>query len=88
MRLNLRRFRAHGSTGIAVHGVGTSDEWPFVPLHPDFDPAHTGCFAAGQVVCVDSLIASEGTETVTLETQLLVAETGVERLDTFPWEDA
>ena len=27
-----------------VHGVGMADEWPFVPLHPDFDRNYTGHF--------------------------------------------
>lgn len=73
--------------GVAVHGVGMADEWPFVPLHPDFDPGYTGEFASGQVVCVESLIATEGTESIKLETQILVTDHGAERLDTFPWED-
>lgn len=64
-----------------------ADEWPFVPLHPDFDPAYGGQFAAGRVICVESLIAAEGTESVKLETQVLVTETGAERLDSFPWEN-
>jgi Xaa-Pro dipeptidase len=57
-----------------------------VPLHPDF-PAYVGRFEAGQVNCVESLIGAEGTESVKLETQVLVTEKGPERLDSFPWED-
>jgi Xaa-Pro dipeptidase len=64
-----------------------ADEWPFVVLHPDFDPAYEGRFETGQVVCVQSLIGAEGTECVNLETQVLVSETGMERLDSFPWKD-
>ena len=71
---------------LALHGVGMADEWPVVPLHVDFDSAHAGRFESGQVVCVESLIAAEGTESVKLETQVLVTETGAERLDRFPWE--
>lgn len=71
---------------LAAHGVGMADEWPVIPLHPDFASAHAGCFETGQVICVESLIAAEGTESVKLETQVLVTETGAERLDTFPWE--
>ena len=72
---------------ICLHGVGMADEWPLVPLHPDFDPGYTGRFEAGQVICVESLIGAEGTESVKLETQVLVTETGAEGLDSFPWED-
>lgn len=72
---------------VAAHGVGMADEWPFVLLHPDFDPAYEGQFEAGQVICVESLIGAEGTESIKLETQALVTETGAERMDSFPWED-
>ena len=72
---------------VAVHGVGMADEWPFVLLHPDFDPAYEGQFEAGQVVCVESLIGAKGTESIKLETQVLVTDTGAERLDSFPWEE-
>ncbi|CUJ87780.1 putative peptidase [Ruegeria denitrificans] len=72
---------------LAVHGVGMADEWPVVPLHVDWGPgATTGCFESGQVVCVESLIAEEGSESIKLETQVLVTETGAERLDSFPFE--
>ncbi|MDH3668549.1 MAG: Xaa-Pro peptidase family protein [Paracoccaceae bacterium] len=72
---------------LAVHGVGMADEWPVVPLHPDFASAQSGRFEAGMVVCVESLIGEQGSESVKLETQVLVTETGTERLDSFPWED-
>lgn len=71
---------------LAAHGVGMADEWPVVLLHPDFDHNHAGSFEAGQVICIESLIAAEGTESVKLETQVLITETGAQRLDSFPWE--
>jgi len=73
---------------VAVHGVGMADEWPVVLLHPDFEHNHGGRFEEGMVVCVESLIGEEGSESVKLETQVLVTETGAgaERLDSFPWE--
>jgi Xaa-Pro dipeptidase len=71
---------------LAAHGVGMADEWPVIPLHPDFASAHAGAFEVGQVICVESLIANQGSESVKLETQVLVTATGTERLDTFPWE--
>ncbi|MGB3315274.1 MAG: Xaa-Pro peptidase family protein [Albidovulum sp.] len=70
---------------LAVHGVGMADEWPVVPLHVDWGPgAMSGQFEPGMVVCIESLIAEAGSESVKLETQVLVTETGAERLDTFP----
>jgi len=46
----------------------------------------SGQFEPGMVVCVESLIAEAGSESVKLETQVLVTESGYERLDTFPFE--
>ncbi len=71
---------------LAVHGIGLVDEWPVVPLHPDFETAHGGCFEENMAVCVESLIAEKGSESIKLETQVLITAQGVERLDTFPWE--
>ena len=73
---------------LAVHGVGMADEWPVVPLHTDFEHAHSGRFETNMVVCVESLVAVAGSESVKLETQVLVTANGAERLDSFPWEDA
>lgn len=73
---------------LAAHGVGMADEWPVIPLHLDFDDAATsGVFEPGMVICVESLVAEQGSESVKLETQVLVTETGIERLESFPWED-
>ena len=71
---------------LAAHGVGMADEWPVVLLRPDFAASHGGQFEQNMVVCVESLIAEEGTESIKLETQVLITESGAERLDSFPWE--
>lgn len=62
------------------------DEWPIVLPHPDFANNHGGMFEQGMVICVESLTAEEGSESIKLETQVLVTEQGVKRLDSFPWE--
>jgi Xaa-Pro aminopeptidase len=72
---------------LAAHGVGMADEWPVIALHPDFADSQSGTFEAGQVICVESLIADAHSESVKLETQVLITDTGTERLDSFPWED-
>ena len=72
---------------LAVHGVGLADEWPVVPLHPDFAHAYDGYFEENMTLCVESLIGEAGSESVKLETQVLVTANGAERLDKFPWED-
>lgn len=71
---------------LSAHGVGMADEWPVVLLHPDFDHNHDGHFEKNMVICVESLIAESRSESIKLETQVLVTEQGCQRLDTFPWE--
>ena len=71
---------------LAAHGVGLVDEWPVIPLHPDFESAHSGHFEKNMTICVESLIGEQGSECVKLETQVLITDQGVERLDSFPFE--
>ena len=73
--------------GIALHGVGLSDEWPVVPDHPSAATAYEGVFEENMTVCVESLIGAEGTECIKLETQVLITHQGAVRLDNFPWEE-
>ncbi len=72
---------------LAAHGVGMADEWPVILLHPDFEANHHGRFETGQVICVESLIAEAGSESIKLESQVLITETGAEQLESFPWEE-
>jgi Xaa-Pro aminopeptidase len=75
---------------LAVHGVGLVDEWPVVPLHVDIAAGYgssAGRFEENMVVCVESLIAAPGTESVKLENQVVITANGAVRLDSFPWED-
>ncbi|MEL4375919.1 Xaa-Pro peptidase family protein [Brucella cytisi] len=71
---------------LAVHGTGMADEWPGILLHPDFDNDFSGTIEENMVLNVESLIAEKGSESIKLETQILVTNNGAERLDTFPWE--
>ena len=48
--------------------------------------AREGRFHENMVVCVESLIAAPGTESIKLETQVLITKAGPVRLDKFPWE--
>ncbi|WP_210405453.1 M24 family metallopeptidase [Rhodophyticola sp. CCM32] len=74
---------------LALHGVGLADEWPALWLHIDWqdDQTTSGAFEPGMVVCVESLMAESGSESVKLETQVLITAHGAERLDSFPWEN-
>lgn len=70
------------------HCVGMADESPSVPLHPDFARTCDGVFEENMTVSVESLIGEEGgRECVKLETQVQIAASGAERLDSFPRED-
>jgi len=70
----------------AIHGVGVTDEWPLVHLYPDFSKNYAGMFEENMVVTVESLIAEAGSESIKLETQVVITATGAQRLDSFPWE--
>ncbi len=74
---------------VVVHGVGLCDEYPAVLYLEDFDAAgYDGVFEAGMTICVESYMGeSGGNEGVKLEQQVLVTESGVEPLSTFPFED-
>jgi Xaa-Pro aminopeptidase len=72
---------------LALHGTGMADEWPSVLLHPDFERNHGGVFAENMVVNVESLIAEPGSESIKLETQVLITASGPDRLEAFPWEE-
>lgn len=72
---------------LALHGVGMSDEWPLVPFYTDPEAAYDGVFEENMVLCVESLMAEQGTESIKLETQVLLTGRGAERLDSFPWEE-
>lgn len=71
---------------VAAHGVGMVDEWPIIPLHPDFASAYDCRLEQNMVLCVESLIAEEGSESIKLETQVLITENGYQALDSFPFE--
>ncbi len=74
-----------GRYGVAMHGVGLCDEYPSIYYREDQAETAEGVFAPGMVLCVESLICPEGgPEGIKLETQVLITETGVERLDRFP----
>jgi len=78
------------SYSVAAHGVGMCDEWPAVVYMRDWnESAYDGVFEPGMTMCIESYIGVEGgLEGVKLEEQVLVTESGIQRLSTFPYEDA
>ncbi len=83
-------FRAQCYSVIA-HGVGMCDEWPAVLYSHEWEEkgGYDGVFEPGMTVCIESYTgAVGGAEGVKLEEQVLITEDGVQRLSTFPYEDA
>ena len=75
--------------GFVAHGVGMCDEWPNIyPLQKLQDLNLDGVIKEGMVLAVESYMGEVGgPEGVKLETQVVVTETSVEWLDTFPFEE-
>ena len=84
------RFAGNRYSAV-YHGVGLCDEYPHVSYAQDFDGVrggYDGVIEPGMTLCVESYIGEVGGyEGVKLEEQVLVTETGVERLSTFPFEE-
>jgi len=81
------RYRANRYFVLA-HGCGMTGEYPYIPHLQDLDDSgYDGVLAAGMTLCVESYIGAEGgREGVKLEEQVLIAEDGVERLSTYPYD--
>ena len=76
--------------GCMMHGVGLCDEWPLV-AYPD--RAVPGAFdyalQPGMTLCVEVLAGEVGGDfSIKLEDQVLITETGYERLTTYPFDAA
>ena len=70
-----------------IHGVGMSDEWPFI-AYPNEDYSNgdfSGIFLENMVVCVESYIGEvDANEGAKLEDQYLVTKNGLEKLSYLP----
>ncbi len=74
---------------VSVHGNGLAGEYPLIRHLVDWDAVgEGGHFQAGMTVCVESFIGHrDGGEGVKLEEQVLITETGLERLSTYGYDD-
>ena len=70
------------------HGLGLSGEHPNIPHNvPGQTYPLEGCVEPGMILCIESYIGSQAAgQGVKLEEQLLVTDTGAERLSTFPFD--
>ena len=79
------RFHALRYPCVA-HGVGMCDEYPKIAYWQDWHHmGYDGLIEPGMVLCIESYIGAEGDfEGVKLEEQVLVTDTGYEKLSHFP----
>lgn len=77
-----RRYRY----SVVAHGVGLCDEYPAIYYEEDAAAnAYDGVIEPGMCLCIESLVGREGgRESVKLEQQVVVTETGCELLSHFP----
>lgn len=73
-----------------IHGVGMHGETPLVAHHMDFDRfSKDGVLEPGMVVSVESYIGEVGAaDGVKLEEEVLITDTGVEKLSRYPFNEA
>lgn len=83
------RYRANRYSSVA-HGVGLADEYPHIPYPEDRDRSgYDAEIVPGMTLCLESYVGEEGGhEGVKLEEQVLVTESGCERLSRFDLEPA
>lgn len=73
---------------VLMHGVGMTGEYPYIPHPMDLDAGYDSTIEPGMTLCIESFIGHEdGGEGVKLEEQVLITESGVERLSRFPYEE-
>ena len=85
-RAHLPPADIHSVTNAAIgHGIGLCNEYPLILNRDHFDSGgYDGVIEPGMVICVEALAAPPGgTESVKLEEQILITDTGNERLSTF-----
>ncbi|KAF5548502.1 peptidase yqhT [Fusarium mexicanum] len=75
---------------VSAHGCGLTGEYPYFYDRGDFsDAVYDGVIEPARVLCVKSYIGEEGgTLGVKLEQQVLITETGIHILSTFPFEES
>ena len=73
---------------VLMHGVGLADEYPCIKHSVDYDKgSYNGVLEEGMTICVESFIGAHGgREGVKLEEQVIVTQSGTERISTYPYQ--
>jgi Xaa-Pro aminopeptidase len=83
-------YQKHRYLGV-VHGCGMTGEYPIIAHAMDWDSIghdDDAVLVPGMSVCVESFIGHEdGGEGVKLEEQVLITETGIERLSVYGYDE-
>ncbi len=78
---------AAGRYSCLAHGVGLCDEWPHVAYPEDDHGGFDYPLLPGMVLCVEALVGeTPGDFCIKLEEQVLVTESGHERLSSYPFD--
>ena len=75
---------------LTIHGIGATGEYPYIVYEADYDSGrdYDGIVEPNMTLCIESFIGHEdGGEGVKLEQQVLVTETGIETMSTFPFDE-
>jgi Xaa-Pro aminopeptidase len=74
---------------VLAHGCGMTGEYPYILHLRDLEAVgYDGIVQPNMTLCVESYIGAEGgAEGVKLEEQVLITETGIERLSRYPFDD-
>jgi Xaa-Pro aminopeptidase len=75
--------------GCIMHGVGLADEWPVIS-YPDglVDGAYDYEIEPGMIFALEALVSEKGGDfSIKLEEQVLITETGYEKLSNYPFDD-
>lgn len=75
---------------LMIHGIGATGEYPYIVYEADYDSGqnYDGIVEPNMTLCVESFIGhEEGGEGVKLEQQVLVTETGIQQMSTFPFDE-
>lgn len=76
-----------GRYSCKMHGVGLCDEWPKINYPEDWREGMEGELAPGMALCVEALISAKGGAfSIKLEDQVVVTETGVENITSYPFD--